>query len=235
MKCDLCLGSLGEDDDGLCKSCDDWADLSEEGTWTFRMLASLPPLWSKWGDDQMESPGPLRLPGRILCPGDTLPGLSSKKCAGCLLIGDLDDVKDLSVSNGATQVTHVYNCCPERMGQAGYMSLSEDLAAKGILHVLAPMHDNMSYDPIEFFKRSLIGECLVSQLRQGCWILVNCWAGCNRSACLCIYAMLLMGFSMKDAYMRVREVRGHILQNRTFCLRLVREYEEIRASMSCES
>lgn len=208
---------------GLCTYCR--SDLSEESMLALKLMCVLPPDWQKWFYNEKMVDYPPQ-PGFILRRGEELPaGNTYKRCLGNLAIGDIEDVL---WGENSESFTHVFDCCPERLE-----IYAKDFAKAQFVHVLVPMDDHRLFPAVDYLRTNHVTQQLVALLNEGHDVVVNCWAGCNRSACLCIHALLLMQFEVKEAYMMVRQARGCILTNHSFSRQLVMAHQSMHLCQHC--
>lgn len=211
------------DENGLCDYCR--TTMSTEHALTLKIMCCAPPAFSKWRIGWISADtAAVDIPSQ---PGLILNSLSGQSRFGSLCIGDIEDVVWPTNHTVVNNMTHLYNCCPERMDPGRY-DYAWKLFNKPIVHVQVSMDDSYDFHAVAYLKANKVAESLASQLCAGADVIVNCWAGCNRSACLCVYVLLLLGLQLKEAYFLVRQARGQVLTNKSFCVQLAQEAEILR-------
>lgn len=211
---------------GACLRCLQY--MSKEDALTLKLMICLPCNWQKWqfqAREKLSDDSIPDQPGHILTEDSVLPSHWKLGC-GSLAIGDIDDVLWGKNKDVLSSMTHIFNCCTERMTNQEYASAF--VQKKHLVQILVPMDDSRHFDAIGFLKRRRVTESLVNYLKNGAHVVVFCWAGCNRSALLCVHALMLMGFHVTEAYLMVRRARGCILTNEFFCQQLVWEHAELQ-------
>jgi Dual specificity phosphatase, catalytic domain len=135
-------------------------------------------------------------------------------------IGDLGDAADIDKLD-RSQIRAVIILCPEKL-HGNYATLISDLGKRKITCVLWPADDD---DQFDFLNHVLLAGALdiMTALSARTPLLVCCWAGVNRSACLVIgFLVAHHKMSLVHAVEQITERRGAVLTNHHFRFLLVR-------------
>jgi len=151
------------------------------------------------------------------------PGDQPAKILDWLYLGDLKEAMnfDLLASKGITAVTNLINWW-ELSSRLGDVDLEGLYASHGIVYQEEDSEDRLFFDMI---KNSWpVTEEFLSTCRdEGRCVLVNCYAGHNRSACMVVcWLVVHEHLSLLEALDQVLTKRGPILSNHGFRLQLVR-------------
>merc|ERR1711879_899614 len=109
-------------------------------------------------------------------------------------MGDICDVEAL-VRRGVGAVLDLSQC--------GYWSLTQRFEAEGITYKALDCKDNNRYDIVrEVFPEAF--EFIAAQIKLGRRVLVNCWAGENRSPTIVVgFLARRQGMPLVDAFRHV--------------------------------
>ena len=204
LPCLLCGSDDGEKRKGLeiqcCIDCDSYArNLQPEAISALMKLEDIKPAFDVWWQGQRDTSLPVEQPAEVV-PG--------------LFIGDLDDASNVNKIwyNG---IRTVLNLCPENLIGA-YADLPSRLTDAGIWMLATPAEDQWDYDIVKNVIQQGAVDFIETRLRFG-GVLVNCWAGVNRSAAVVVaFLMLKKNFSLVDAVRETMSQRGTVLTNRAF-------------------
>lgn len=136
-------------------------------------------------------------------------------CEG-LFVGDFEDIRNVEglVSRGIGAVLD--------LSQFGDEWLTQQLGEKGIAYKAIVCSDNRRYDIVsEVFPEAF--EFIAAQMKLGRHVIVNCWAGENRSPAVVVgFLVQRRGMTVLDAFRHVTAMRGSIINNRYFRYLLIR-------------
>lgn len=180
------------------------------------------------GRQALVAMGKIKSPGMIWRPGNRhrdqtgLPQQPAEVWPN-VFIGDLDDCKDMQHLDDLG-VGFVIILCPEQLSWRPYDTLAQNLHAKwGIRSMSWCAEDNSYYD----FTNKVIFDgaldVMKRELNSATKVLVCCWGGVNRSACLVIgFLVFHLGIPLVTAMHWVTQLRGTVLTNRYFRFLLVK-------------
>ena len=131
-----------------------------------------------------------------------------------IYVGDLDDAANVARLQHLN-IGLVVNLCPE-MISGEYAELPADLAQASIIYIAWPAKDSIDFDFVHKVLRAGIGELLHCRLTHSN-VLINCWAGVNRSAAVAIgYLTMWQQRDLLETFREAMRQRGTVLNNRSF-------------------
>jgi len=159
------------------------------------------------------------------------PGDQPARILDWLYLGDLKEAMNLELlaSKGITAVMNHVNWWELSSRISADIDLRSFYEAHGIIYQEADSEDRLFFDML---KESwpATEEFLVRCCNEGRPVLVNCFAGHNRSACMVVcWLVIHQGLSLLEALDQVLKKRGPILSNHGFRLQL----GERRSSTPC--
>mmetsp|Transcript_68703 Transcript_68703/g.174522 ORF Transcript_68703/g.174522 Transcript_68703/m.174522 type:complete len:244 (+) Transcript_68703:69-800(+) len=194
-----------------CEWCQEEAALlAPEVADVLVQLEAIPPAFSLWGRGRREDAAE----GAVRTAALPQPA----EIASGLFVGDLGDVANISRLE-ELNIKTVVNLCAEKL-HGEYAELPARLAEAGIVQAIWLAEDKPHYDIVSKVAQDGACDFIDRRLRAG-GVLVNCWGGVNRSASVAVaYLVLWQGVPLVDAVRSAMAVRGTVLTNRSFRLRL---------------
>eukprot|EP00928_Gymnodinium_smaydae_P048071 TRINITY_DN32119_c0_g1_i1.p1 TRINITY_DN32119_c0_g1~~TRINITY_DN32119_c0_g1_i1.p1 ORF type:complete len:1183 (-),score=171.06 TRINITY_DN32119_c0_g1_i1:108-3656(-) len=152
------------------------------------------------------------------------PGEQPAELLDWLFLGDLSEATDFALlaQKGITAVLNVINWWELSSRLPDVADMSSLYSSHGVNFLGVDSEDRLFFD--------IVGKCwpeakeFLEQCRSdGHKVLVNCKAGHNRSACICVcWLVACEGMTLIEAVRHVQTRRGTILSNHGFRLQLVR-------------
>lgn len=186
-------------------------------------------LWSNWHRGERNQNPPVDQPGRLALRMMIDP-TGDNTLYGKLYLGDLDDLeRQLNWEDDWRGHDWVISCCYEKANH--YHDIVERIGIADIIQTWLPTNDNAQDDIIKTFCKAFgkRAQAVRDFLRQRGNVLVLCWGGCNRSAALCVFILLGMGYQLDEAFQEVKQARGCVLTNQTFIARLAWHAAKLKA------
>ena len=214
MSCILCGWNAGVNDPALpdfnsCSACAvNAAQLTDSAKRLLLAMDRTPAAFTIWHQG-----------ARAQQPRTEQPAQLTSSLPYSIYVGDLDDAANVGRLQDL-KIGLVVNLCPE-MIWGKYAGLPADLAQASIIYIAWPAQDSVDFDFIHKVLLTGVGELIDCRLHHSN-VLINCWAGVNRSAAVAIGYLTL--WQKRDLLVTFREAmmrRGTVLNNRYFRQRLV--------------
>ena len=135
-------------------------------------------------------------------------------------IGDIDDACDLEKLE-KLNVKGVINLCADKLKQKEYRHLAGALANASIDFMVLNADDSYNFEIVPVAEKTF--AFINSFLCQNYGVLVHCYAGVNRSgAVAAAYLVREQNVPLVKVIAQLRQTRGTVLTNQSFCLQLVK-------------
>lgn len=205
----------------FCSWCEEKVkQLTEQGAQALLELDRIPPAFSIWDKGRREDSGEAAQKKATKAP-------QPAHVSEGLFLGDLDDTNDVTLLV-ELNVGFVLNLCPEKLtNESIYADLSARLANENIKQLTWPAYDNARFAIIDEVAKQGAMDYIAAGLRTGRNVMINCWAGVNRStAVLVAFLALRKKVRLVDAMRQAMATRGTVLTNRSFRFQLVMAAQE---------
>ena len=202
-----------------CSWCEDKvAELTPDAARALVELDKIRPAFKVWRGGRREDSG--EAAGKSLALPVPQPAQIAPFAEPGLFVGDLDDVKNVPLLR-ELGIGFILNLCPEHLN-GEYADLPAQLAQDGIKQLTWPAEDSWNFDIVDKVVNQGACDFIEMGLRSA-GVLVNCWGGVNRSACVAVaYLVLRKQLCLVGAVKQAMAQRGTVLTNRYFRWLLVK-------------